>query len=104
MEEMRMVTITRTAAIAPGKLGDATAYANQIAGFVKEKYSQTIEVLMPFGGNPYRIAWRLNFESLAQLEAYVAKLGADPDYLAMSASGSANFLPGSVHDEIWRTI
>ena len=37
-----MVTVTRTTAIAPGKLGDATAYANQIAEFVKEKYSQTV--------------------------------------------------------------
>jgi hypothetical protein len=99
-----MVTVTRTTAIAPGKLGDATAYANQIAEFVKEKYSQTVEVLMPFAGNPYRIAWGLNFESVAQREAFTAKLLANPDCLAMSASGHANFLPGSVHDEIWRTI
>jgi hypothetical protein len=80
------------------------AFANQSARYVKEKYGPTVEVLMPVGGNPARIAWRSNYESLAQWEALSAKSLADPDYLAMVASASAIFLPGSVHDEISRTI
>ncbi len=99
-----MVTIMRTAAIAPGKTGDAIAFANQIAKHIKEKYGTTVELLMPVGGNPGRIAWRMGYESLAQWETLAAKLMADSDYMAAIAKNSATFLPGSVHDEIWRTI
>jgi hypothetical protein len=97
-----MVTIRRTAAIALGKTGEAIAFANQIAKHLKEKYSTTLELLMPVGVNPARIAWRMGFESLAQWEALVGKIMADADYTV--AKNSATFLPGSVHDDIWRTL
>jgi hypothetical protein len=38
------------------------------------------------------------------LEALAAKLLAATDYMGIIAKNSATFLPGSVHDEIWRTI
>ena len=41
---------------------------------------------------------------MAQWEALTAKLMADPDYRATVAKNSANFLPGSVHGDFWRTI
>ncbi len=55
-----MITHLRSAAIAPGKTGEAIAYAQSIAKLVKEKYRTAVEILMPIGGNPARIAWRLN--------------------------------------------
>jgi hypothetical protein len=101
---MTMISIMRTAAIAPGKTGDAIAFAHQIAKHLKEKYGVTVELLMPVGGNPGRIAWRSAYESLAEWEALVTKLIADTEYMAAIAKDSATFLPGSVLDEIWRTI
>jgi hypothetical protein len=101
---MAMITIIRSASIAPGKTGDAIAFANQIAKYIKEKYGTTLELLMPVGGNPSRIAWHARYESLGQWETLTAKLTADTDYLGVIAKNSATFLPGSVHDEIWRTI
>jgi hypothetical protein len=59
---------------------------------------------MPIGGNPGRIAWHARYESLGQWEALTAKLIADTDYMGTIAKNSGTFLPGSVHDEIWRTI
>jgi hypothetical protein len=50
-----MITITRTASIAPGKSGNAVAFGHQIAKYLKEKYGATLEVLMPIGGSPLRI-------------------------------------------------
>jgi len=99
-----MITQIRSAAIAPGKTGEAVAYAHTIAKLVKEKYGTAVEILMPIGGNPARIAWRVNYESMAQLEALTAKTLTDPEYQRAVAAGSANFLPGSVHDDFWRTI
>jgi hypothetical protein len=99
-----MITFIRSASIAPGKTGDAIAFANQIGKHIKENYGVTIELLMPVGGNPNRMAWHAHYESLAQLEALAAKLLADTEYMGTIAKNSATFLPGSVHDEIWRTI
>jgi hypothetical protein len=59
---------------------------------------------MPIGGNPNRIAWRSSYEGLAHWEALSAKVLADPDYQAAVTGNAATFIPGSVHDEIWRTI
>ncbi len=98
-----MITIMRTAAFAPGKRGEALAFANQIAKYLNEKHGGTVEVLTPVGGDLDRLAWRLNYESLAQWEAQVANFLADPDLLGMAEKGMPTFLPG-IHDDIWRTI
>jgi hypothetical protein len=104
MEETTMVTIMRTLGIAPGKTGEAIAFANQIVKDIKEKYGATAELLMPIGGNPARIAFRINYENMAQWEALTAKFMADADLQGTIAKNSGNFLPGSANDEIWRTI
>lgn len=99
-----MITTIRTASIAPGKTGDAIAFANQMAKLAKEKYGKTFTLLMPVGGNPGRIAWLATYESLTEWEALMAKVMADAEYWEAVAKNSATFLPGSVNDEFWRTI
>ena len=99
-----MVTILRTAVIAPGKTGDAIAFAHHIVKYLKEKHGVNVELLMPVGGNPGRIAWRTDYESLGQWETMVVKLMADADYMGSIAKHSDLFLAGSVHDDIWRKI
>ena len=47
-----MISQLRLAAIAPGKTGEAIAFANQIANYVKEKYGMAFEILMPIGWEP----------------------------------------------------
>jgi hypothetical protein len=102
--EKSMINSMRTALIAPGRTGDALAFANQVAKHIKEKYGTTLELLMPIGGNPGRIAWASRYQSLGVWETLSAKLIADSDYLGMIAKNASTFLPGSVHDELWRTI
>lgn len=99
-----MIAITRTASIAPGKTREAVAFGHQVAKYIKEKHGTTLEVLMPIGGNPARIAWYLRCESLAQWETLTGKLLADKEYLALTSKHSDTFLAGSVCDHIWRTI
>jgi len=60
-----MITFVRSALIAPGKTGDAIAFANQVAKHIKDKHGTALEMLMPIGGNPNRIAWHARYESLA---------------------------------------
>jgi hypothetical protein len=99
-----MIYITRTATIAPGKTGDALAFAHNIAKLLKDKHNMALEVMMPVGGNPNRIGWLGRYENLAQWEALVAKLLTDADYMEAVAKAKDTFLPGTVNDDIWRTI
>ena len=99
-----MVTVVRTGAIAPGKTAEALTFAHQISKLIKEKHGVTIELLLPVGGNPGRIAFKSNYAGLGEWETLSAKLLADADYLAAITSNSAVFLPGSINDEIWRTL
>jgi hypothetical protein len=99
-----MIRFVRTANIAPGKLGDALAFAKQVAEFVGKNFGVHLEIMMPVGGNPNRVAWRAEYASLAAMEEMQMKMLADPKYLEMVSKGAANFIPGSVNDVIWRTM
>jgi hypothetical protein len=99
-----MVTVIRSGAIAPGKTADALAFAHQMKKLIKEKYGIAIELLLPVGGNPARLAFKSNYENLGEWETLSAKLLADAEYMAAIASNSATFLPGSVNDDIWRSF
>jgi hypothetical protein len=99
-----MIAITRTASIAPGKTGNAVDFGHQVAKYIEDKHGVKLEVLMPIGGNPARIAWHARYESLAQWEALTAKLLADKKYMQLVSKHSDVFLPGSVRDSFWRAI
>jgi hypothetical protein len=63
-----------------------------------------MKVMMPVGGNPHRIAWTAEYANLAAMEEFQTKLIADPKYIEILSQGGANFIAGSVIDEIWRTL
>jgi hypothetical protein len=99
-----MITVTRTATIAPGKLGDAMTFAHQVAKLIKDRHGTALEVLMPIGGNPSRVAWHARYDSVAQWEALNGKLLSDKEYMDLISKQTATFVPGSLNDEIWRSI
>jgi hypothetical protein len=99
-----MITLYRSASIAPGKTASSYAFAHEIAGYIKDKTGSTVKVAVPVGGNPNRVVWSLQYDNLGALEAQQTKLMADSKYMDMVARASDNFIAGSVHDEIWRAI
>jgi hypothetical protein len=99
-----MIAFSRTAGIAPGKTASAIGFAHEIAAYMKSSYGVDLEVLLPIGGNPQRIAWSTRYKDLAAMEAVSAKLLADKKYLAITGKGSDNFMPGSMRDSIWRIV
>jgi hypothetical protein len=46
----------------------------------------------------------MRYASLAEWETLTGKLLADKAYMELVSKHSDTFLPGSVHDSIWRTI
>jgi hypothetical protein len=99
-----MITFVRTRSIASGKAVEAMAYAQEITKLVKDKFGVKINVSMPIGGNPDRMAFVSSYASLAELEAQATKLIADADYQKLVAANAPTFLPGATHDELWMSL
>jgi len=99
-----MITFVRTATIAPGKVAEALAFAHQIANLVEKITGLKVGVSMPIAGNPFRIAWVAAQPDLASFEADTNKLLSDPEYMKLSEGSASLFLPGSAHDEMWRSV
>lgn len=99
-----MIRFVRAASIAPGKLGDSVVFAKQIVDYIGKNFGVKLEVMLPIGGNPNRIAWRTEYANLAALEDFTTRSAADPKYMELVKSGATNFIAGSVNDSIWRTI
>ena len=99
-----MIVFIRTAGIAPGKNASMLAFSNEIVGYIKEAYKFDVEVLLPVGGNPQRIGWTSRHKDLAEYEEISLRLMADPKYWEIVTKHTACFAPGSVNDEIWRTL
>lgn len=99
-----MIAFNRTAGIVPGKTAEMLAFAREIAAHMKRQYDVELEVMMPVGGNPQRIAWTTRYPNLAALEAVNEKIMGDRAYWEMIAKASGCFVAGSVRDSIWRTV
>lgn len=99
-----MIRFTRTSSIVPGKLGEALVFAKQVSDFLEQEHGLKVELMMPVGGNPHRIAWRSEYSSLGALEDFHTKTMKDPKYLEILTKAAQIFIPGSANDEIWRTL
>lgn len=99
-----MIRFVRTSSIMPGKFADALAFAKQVAEYIGKNAGVRIEVMLPVGGNPQRVAWRAEYENLGAMEASQAGLLADPRYMELVTKGATNFIAGSTNDVIWRTV
>jgi hypothetical protein len=99
-----MIRFIRVASIAPGKIGEALAFAREVAASFEKHTGMKLQIMVPVGGNPQRIAWRAEYESLGALENVQAKLLTDAKYQELIARGSDCFIAGSVFDSIWRTV
>ncbi len=99
-----MIRFVRTASIASGKTADALAFAKQISDYMAKQYNVKLEVMMPVGGNPQRIAWRAEYASLAAMDEVQSKILPDAKYWEIVSKGQAHFIAGSLNDSIWRTV
>lgn len=99
-----MIAFVRTANINPGRQASAMEFAKAITAHIKQHYDQQLEVLLPVGGNPQRIAWSTRYKDMAAMEVIRDKLAADMAYWALLEKHSADFQAGSMHDAIWKTL
>ena len=99
-----MIAFNRIASIAPGKTPSAIKFAHEIAAYMKEAYKVELEILLPIGGNPQRIAWSTRYKDFAAFDAVSSKLLSDKHYWEIVGKSADNFLAGSLRDSVWRVI
>lgn len=75
-----MITSNRMADVAPGKMGNAVAFAHEICTYMKSAHKLDLEVLLPIGGNPQRIAWSTHDADLAALDKVSSGILTDKKY------------------------
>ena len=98
-----MIHFTRTTSIAPGKVADAMSFAGEMIEFISAKQGQKMQLMLPVGGNPHRLRFHTQYETLSDMENAQVALMADAKYLSILAKSATLFVPASAHDEIWRT-
>lgn len=99
-----MIAFVRVASVKPGKTGAAMAFAKEIAAYIKTTHKRDLEVLMPIGGEVQRVAWSARYTDLAEMETTMDKMLADPKYWELVNAASDCFIPGSLHDGIWKVV
>jgi hypothetical protein len=99
-----MITLIRTAEIAPGKFAEAVTFAHTVAAAVEKVVDHKLQIAMPIGGKPFALAWIATEPDMATFTANNAKLMADAGYIKLIESGAALFLPGSIQDQLWQIM
>ena len=104
-----MIHFRRTLQIAPGRQADAIARGHEAVALWKEITGHTFRVSVVTTGTLGRFCYSADYESMGAWEAAVAKVNAQPDWIAHNAKwdpamrdGTNPFVPNTVHDEYWR--
>ena len=101
-----MITLVRTAQTMPGKIGEAIAFAKEVAPMIKRITGAEPEISVSFGGVVGEMAFTRNYDNAGQAEEAAGKLLADREYVTAigKAAAAGLFVPGSVRDQMWRRI
>jgi hypothetical protein len=99
-----MIHFTRTTSIAPGKVADALAFAGEMTEYLSSTYAQKMQLMLPVGGNPHRLCFYTSYDSLADMEKFQSRTMGDPKYLSILGKSAGIFIPGSAHDDIWKSL
>jgi len=99
-----MITYRRTVSVPLKNLSAALAYTRETVGYVKSKFGVETVIQMPVGGNPWRICFAQQYDSLAAVEQTMQKMMSDPKYMELSGKASDIFIVGSAVDEIWANV
>lgn len=99
-----MIRTRRIAEVAQGRMPDAVTFAKKIADHLEASHGIKITVVVPVAGKIGRVAWIAEHRDLAEMEARMNAMATDAKYLELVRSGLSNWVPGSVEDEIWRSV
>jgi NIPSNAP len=97
-----MITVIRTATAFPGEMGEALAWAKQIATIVKRVTGKEQLIATSFAGLLADIAWIGRYDSVAQYDELRTAVIADHEYRDAIKKARQLFVPGSERDQVWK--
>lgn len=95
----------RTVLIASGQTARATQFAVAVTDHVNQLIPEAgVKVYAEVLGDVGKLHWFVDYESLAQLEAFSERLAADEVYNQMLADIEGAFVPGHIHDTVYELL
>ena len=99
-----MITLVRRATVTSGRLGEAMAFAKEIAGLFSRITGSELRVVSGIGGAVATVGWISTYQDLAAYEASLNKLLSNSDWTAAIKKANGLLVDGSINDQIWRHI
>lgn len=99
-----MITLVRQATVCSGKLGDALAFAREIAALASRIAGTEVRVVAAVAGPVPTIGWITPFKDLADFETRSATLMGNADYVAALRKANGLLIDGSITDQLWRHL
>lgn len=97
-----MIRFQRTMKLRRGKHG--TAWAKELADYVKVTHGKTTELFTARFGNVSTLYWITDFDDLAGLEAWQREVGADRGYRELVKKSFDIVIEGTVEDTILASL
>jgi len=100
-----MIRHQRSGRAKVGKAWDVIKFAKEIADFINTRYAPvSVQVYSEVFGDLNMIYWQTDYDDLAALEQFHARLTADPDYQAIVSKGSDIFIEGTLRDKLLKPV
>ena len=99
-----MITVIRSATVAPGKLADAITFAKETAALSSRLTGNEVRLVSALAGAIPTIAWMSTYKDLASYETGIGKLMGSQEWLTALKKCAGVFVDGSIRNEIWRDL
>ena len=99
-----MIRLERSVRTKPGKMGEALAWANEIAKYINDRSPDGNDVLVfnQMFGDVGAVGWFLDTANLNDLSVLMGDLAADQEYWAVVNKGADLVVEATAQDRLWQ--
>jgi hypothetical protein len=101
-----MVRFERSVRTKPGKMGEALAWANEVAKYINDRSPDGNDVLVfnQLFGDVGAVGWFVDTANLNDLNVMMSDLAADEKYWAVVNKGADLLVEATAQDRLWQQV
>lgn len=100
-----MFRLRRSGTVSRGKALEARQWAKEVTEYVNENYAPvSAQVYSEIFGDLGKVHWYIDYEDLATIEMYSARLLADEGYQVLLSKAADLFVEGSIRDTLIQSL